>query len=115
MFLFRETDNSKLFDIKTTFRKNDILKPHISKTIDKTKYTMIICDSCAIFPSSLKNLGKSYNVPTLKGDFPHRFANENTVFYTGTTPDITYYDGVEREEYNKMFSNNWNFKNESLK
>lgn len=84
-------NNSVLFDIKTVFRKKDILKIQISKLVNKTKYT-IICDSCAIFLSSLKDLAKKYRVETQKGGFPYRFVNEDTIFYKGNTLDISYYD-----------------------
>ena len=93
-----DLNNSILFEIKTVFRKKDILKIQISKKVNKTKYTITICDSCAIFPSSLKDLALKYKVDTQKGDFPHRFVNEDTLFYKGNTPDISYYD-LNLEDY----------------
>ena len=111
MFSTLDLNNSILFDIKTVFRKKDILKIQISKKVNKTKYTITICDSCAIFPSSLKDLALKdlalkYKVDTQKGDFPHRFVNEDTLFYKGNTPDISYYDFSDSKEYNKIFISN---------
>jgi hypothetical protein len=70
----------------------------------KTKYTITICDSCAIFPSSLKDLAIKYNVSTLKGDFPHKFVNDKTIFYVGDTPDISYYNDIKEEDYKLLIS-----------
>ncbi|PVV05460.1 hypothetical protein BB560_000023 [Smittium megazygosporum] len=33
--------------------------------------------------SSLKDLGHSFNVPTLKGEFPHHLVNENNLNFIG--------------------------------
>lgn len=80
-------DSSTLLEIKTTFKDTIGLKLVITKTVGKTKHSITMCDSCAILPDSLKRLAIKYDLPTLKGDFPHKFVNENTVFYIGNTPD----------------------------
>lgn len=112
MMLEKEIDNSKLLGINTTFRKSTLLKLEVTKIVGKTKYKINICDSCAIFPDSLKSLAEKYKVDTLKGDFPHRFANENSIFYVGNTPDYAYYNSMNKEDYDRSLSNNWDFKNE---
>ncbi len=111
----KDYDNSLILDIKTTFRKSTILKLEVSKIVNKTKYTITICDSCALFPDSLKRLAEKYNVSTLKGDFPHEFANSKTVFYIGNTPDLSYYENTNIEDYSSLYSTNWDFKEESIK
>ena len=106
MILEKKLDESQLFDIKTTFRKSTILKLQISKTVDKTKHTITICDSCAIFPDSLSNLAKKYKISTLKGDFPHGFVNNKTIFYIGNTPDYSYFENTDIKDYNEVYSTN---------
>lgn len=102
--LERKEELPKL-DVKTRFRKNSILNLEITKTMNKTKYTISIHDSYAIFTDSLKKLAIKYKVDVQKGDFPHLFANENTMFYIGDTPDISYYINIEQDEYNSLVTN----------
>ena len=108
-------ENDSILDIKTTFRDTTLLKLTISKTIAKTKYTITICDSYAILTDSLKNLAEKYEVSTLKGYFPHDFVNDKTLNYIGNTPDPEFYSGLDKNEYDLMYSSNWNLKEESLK
>ena len=110
----RLVDTTHLFDIKTTFRKTSILRLDISKKVGETIHTISICDSYALLPDSLKKLAKNYQVDTLKGDFPHEFANDKTIFYIGNTPDISFYDKIDQEVYNTLYSDTWDFKQESL-
>ncbi len=37
----------------------------------------------------------------LKGKFPYDFVNESNLNYIGRTPDIKYYNGISREDYEK--------------
>lgn len=53
----------------------------------------------------------------MKGIFPHDFANENTMFYKGETPDYKYYkDHIDENTYKEsIYKPNWDFKLEALK
>ena len=76
--------------------------------------TVTICDSFAILTNGLAKLCKDFDIETSKGIFPYNFANESTLFYKGSTPDFGYYSGINRETYNSMKSQNWDFKKECL-
>jgi hypothetical protein len=75
-------------------------------------------DSLLLLPSSLKELGLSFNCTTQKEMFPVLFNNYN---YIGPIPDFKYFVNIELNDYNTHFSeylnNNkiWNFKEESIK
>lgn len=43
-----------------------------------------------------------YQVYTIKGDFPHSFANKTNLFYIGNTPDIKYYNNLYSGLYKFM-------------
>lgn len=50
--------------------------------------------------------------------FPYKFANENTLFYLGTKPEISFYENISNEDYNNISTNSklvWDFKKESNK
>ena len=47
---------------------------------------VVICDSYALLPSSLDNIGKHYGLENKKIDFPYEFVRKNTLFYKGVTP-----------------------------
>lgn len=65
-------------------------KNNKSKTKKITK--LILKDSKKILPGSLRNLGKSFNVETLKGIFPYKYVNEFNIDYIGKKPNIFYYE-----------------------
>ena len=46
------------------------------------------------FLEGLKGLSKSYDIDTLKGDFPHKFNKPENQNYVGPIPDESYY-GVD--------------------
>nr|YP_009327880.1 hypothetical protein [Epichloe festucae]APB96839.1 hypothetical protein [Epichloe festucae]APB96899.1 hypothetical protein [Epichloe hybrida] len=71
-----------IYTFYPTFKYN-IIKIIISKMIGKKKVYITISDSYTILNSSLAKLAKTFNVSTLKGNFSHDFANENTLFYIG--------------------------------
>lgn len=110
---------NKTLDTKYTFdiitRDNSIIKLIIKRTIDKKVKTVVINDSLAILPSSLKYLANSYKVDVLKGNFPHKFVSVNTLFYTSVTPDINYYTDISPQEYSDIYSSHWSLKEECLK
>ncbi len=73
-------------------------------------------DSYLLLPSSLRKLGKSFNVETLKGIFPYGLSNIN---YNGEVPEFKYFNNINIDEYNKykdsFINKTWSFKVESKK
>ena len=73
-------------------------------------------DSYLLLPSSLRKLGKSFNIKSLKGLFPYALSDIN---YNGNVPDFKYFNNITIDDYNKYkdsFINiKWNFKNEAIK
>jgi hypothetical protein len=103
------------YKLSVICRDSTILKLDIKTSRGKSTYKIILLDSYAMLNSSLSSLGKSYNVDVIKGTFPHSFVNDNSLFYLGTTPDISHYNGISKTEYNNIKSNVWDLKSECLK
>ena len=59
---------------------------------------------------SLDKLTQDLNQEVKKGKFPHSFVSINTLNYIGNKPDIIYYDGISKDNYNLIPKNNWNLK-----
>ena len=59
--------------------------------------SITICDSYPRLTNSLRDLCDKFNISTemTKGIFPHNFANENTLFYIGTTPSLQFYNTMK--------------------
>lgn len=121
--------DEKPFVINSIFRRSKSLDVTISKVFMRKNYdknvdkeyinevrphTMVIRDSYAIFTEKLKILCELYNVNTTKGDFPHKFAKDNTLFYIGNTPDFSNYRDVDKETYMSLYVDNWDFKKECI-
>ena len=75
------------------------------------KYTIYFKDSYQITQSSIRKLGKSFNLDNdlQKGIFPYIFAKPKNLNYIGQVPDIKYFYNLSLEEYNnysKKFNNN---------
>lgn len=58
-------------------------------------------DSLLITQSSLKNLAASFNSES-KLEFPYKFVTKETLNYKGDKPDITYYEGISKENYDAI-------------
>ena len=126
--LYRYNDNLKLkenllskedketketpYKIKCILRDDKIID--IKVTRNKESFT--IKDSYPMLPGSLSKLGKSFDVATIKSDFPYLFATEDNLFYTGFMPKKQYYnESLSDESYNAMFSRSWSFQDETIK
>lgn len=123
------------YKLVTTFRDNKLLKLEIkvtkqsnrpvlnkkqdnndnlsSKQSSFNKITLI--DSYNLLSSSLEKLSHSFGVEVTKGHFPHNFVKKDTLNYIGNTPSIEYWKGITEQEWNEIFINNWNLKQECLK
>ena len=106
-----DINNIQKYKISPILRDDKIIKVKISKG----KHSFSILDSYSMLTSSLAKLGKSFEVDTLKSYFPYKFSTKDHLFYKGDTPNVIYYENISLEEYNKLYSNNWSFKDETIK
>lgn len=91
--------------------KND----KIIKLTIKKKNSLTIFDSINMFNGELAVLAINYGVNTPKSVFPYEFSTQNHLFYKGHTPDIDYYNRTSVKDYEKLWNENWSFKDESIK
>lgn len=102
---------SEDYKLETVCRDDIILKLKIKKESD----SVTILDSYRILTDNLKDLCVKYEVDVIKGDFPHKFANSNTLFYIGQTPNLNYYSStLDKQQYKALYKEVWDFKEESL-
>jgi hypothetical protein len=82
-------------------------------------YDITFRDSNQLLTNSLRNLGNSFGVDTLKSIFPYTFVNENNLNYNSWLPEFKYFDGITKQDYlnysNKFNGSTWNLKNETVK
>jgi hypothetical protein len=108
--------NENFYKIKTIFRDNRIIKLDISINTGKNstrKLTFV--DSYLMITSSLEKIATNFECSYNKGIFPYEFVNESNQYYIGDTPDKKYFNRISDLEYNKLLSNNWDCKKETLK
>lgn len=86
---FNETSQDK-YDIQCIHRDDKIIK----LTIKKDGMQFNIFDSYCMLNDKLSNLAKNFEVDTFKSTFPYKFARKDTLFYTGNTPNIFYYNNI---------------------
>ena len=72
-------------------------------------------DSYCVLTNSLSKLARDFEVETQKGDFPYKFSKEMHLFYKGHTPGIHFYNNISIEKYKDMYTENWSFKDESIR
>ena len=105
-------NNPYLYEVET--RNSDILKLIIKRKNNNRMTSIVLKDSAAILPSTLRDLCKNFQVNTEKGFFPYNFCTKDTLFYVGKTPSINYYNNITQEEYNSLYKEVWSLKNECL-
>lgn len=110
LYNYNDNHNDK-YKISCILRDDKIIKV----TIGKDKHSFTIMDSYCVLSDSLRKLGESFEVNTLKSRFPYDFATEDHLFYKGDTPSINYFDNISTEEYNNISSDSWSFYDESIK
>ena len=90
------------------------------------QFNLRFVDSLNFFQESLKKLSKSYDIDTVKGDFPHHFNTPENQNYIGPIPeaemfgdynmvntaDNPYYDDFHKWYKNQQDITNWSFKDE---
>lgn len=87
----------------------------IRAKISKGSNSFTIFDSLALLPRSLAELGKDFNVATIKSKFPYAFSVQDNLFYKGPMPAIEYYSDITLEEYESMSLHTWSFKDETIR
>lgn len=107
---YNESNKDK-YEVSFKYRDHFIL----SLIITKGGNRLTINDSYPILNSSLRDLAKSYECDSNKSYFPYKFSSEDNLFYIGNTPLKSYYDGISQTDYDKLYSDNWDFKSETLK
>nr|QCS25166.1 hypothetical protein [Arthonia quintaria] len=109
--------NDSVADKKDQYKITSILRDEkiIDLKIRKNNNRLIIRDSYALLTDKLASLAVSFEVPTLKSNFPYGFSIENNLNYIGSTPSIDYYENINQEEYKKLLKSDLSFKNETIK
>jgi hypothetical protein len=108
------------YKLDYNLRDNKLLKLEIKVEIDSYTqksgfYKIVIFDSYKLLSGSLHDLSRSFGLDTIKGYFPHKFVNVDTLNYKGNTPSIEYWNKINEDEYKELFSNNWKLRDECLK
>jgi len=103
------------YNINCIFRDKNIIKITVSKNVNGTNRKFTIQDSLAILVGSQRDLCKAFEVDTKKTDFPYLFLHECNLAYYGNTPDIRFYEGLTKYDYELINKPNWSFKDESIK
>jgi hypothetical protein len=96
------------YKLKFVERKGSIFKLVVRNKIKSSDYGVEIRDSYAILTDGLKNLCNKYEIEKEKekDNFPHKFADENTLFYVGNTPNISYFEDIGIESYKSKWKSN---------
>ena len=81
-----------LYYLDNLNRNDHFIKLVVKRHINGKLRSVTLCDSYAYVSTSLASLGKMYGLSITKGDFPHEFVTDKTLFYRGVTPS-TYYFG----------------------
>lgn len=50
-----------------------------------------------------------------KSVFPYKFATQDHLNYIGNTPAIDFYDDLSLEDYSKIYTENWSFRDQTIK
>lgn len=79
-------------------------------------YSINFRDSLLLLPAPLRKLANAFNVES-KGNFPFKFVNDPNIplDYKGNTPDLSFYEGISKEEYSSLITKNWSLKDETIK
>ena len=111
LLTYNDNNEDNKYNVSCVLRDEKILKVKITKD----KLSLTISDSYAIMPNKLSNLGKDFEVATLKSKFPYKFAIQDHLFYEGNLPSIEYYDNISYDEYDSMSVAIWSFKDETIR
>jgi hypothetical protein len=116
VFILKVLSESNIYNLSIIGKDTKILSLTIkTKKNEKTSkvYSIKLVDSFNILNKSLKDLALTYKTQIVKGTFPYRFMNSNTIFYDGIKPSIEYFEDINLDVYNSI-PKNWNAKKETL-
>lgn len=71
----------------------------ISRKMGSKTYTIKIVDSYNILTTSLAKLCITFNCVVQKGYFPYNFVTNNTLFYIGDKPNLSFYNDPDLTSY----------------
>lgn len=111
LFTYNDNNPDDKYKVSSMLRNEKILKVKITKG----KHSFTILDSYAMMPDKLINLGKDFEVATIKTPFPYKFAIQDHLFYEGDLPTIDYYGDITLKEYDSLSVVLWSFKEETIK
>ena len=89
--------------LKPTYKDGRMLRLVIKIKIRKGFIKITFLDSYNLLSNSLEQLCKDFEVTNQKDVFPYSFVSENTLNYTGITPNKNYYNNISVEEYNEKY------------
>lgn len=93
VFLIKIISELPSYKVSCIFIDNKVIRITITSAKDSSNKISLV-DSLLMLNDSLHNLGLSFEVDTLKSVFPYKFANKDTLFYIGNTPDINFYKNI---------------------
>ena len=111
LFAYNDSNPTDEYNVSGLLRDEKILKVKISKN----RGSLTILDSYAMMPNKLSDLGKDFDVATIKSEFPYEFSTKNHLFYEGDMPTIKYYGDISYKQYESMSVAIWSFKEETIK
>jgi hypothetical protein len=120
--LSKDKSNFATEDIKIIMNNGRLISIEFYYKKEHWKESIILSfrDSYQILSSSLKKLGKSFDVTSQKSIFPYTFVNNSNLdlYYVGKVPEFKYFVNITQEEYNKYASEfkfkKWYLKDETL-
>lgn len=111
LLTYNDDNPTTKYDLNYVLRDERILKVKIARD----KYSFTILDSYAMMTNKLIDLGRDFEVATIKSQFPYKFGTQDHLFYEGNLPSIEYYDNISYKEYEAMSVAIWSFKDETIK
>lgn len=111
LFLIRAAVEMEGITIKPIWEDNSIISMTVKH--NKSKIKIKILDSIQFIKGSLREILESFNCNVRKDYFPYRFVNKNNLFYKGPKPNISYYDEIPYDAYEKI-PLQWDIKAETL-
>lgn len=106
------------YELKPLFKDNCLLSLTL-KNKDNPKINIRMLDSLSLLPNNLRDLAKSFEVETQKGNFPYDFVNENNLDYIGSLPHYEYYIFNKDYSFNnylkELINSKWCLRSEIFK
>ena len=111
VFIIKALILNKDISITPIWKENTLLS--LTLKLYNTKITLL--DSLQLISGSLRNILKSFNCNTQKGQFPYKAVNKRSLFFIGNRPAKKYFNNISDQDYLTIPEKNWNLKTETLK